>query len=186
MAADAGPHTIVFNIPGSGVQTIAVASNLPMASVPGGLTIDGTTQPGYAGTPLIALVCANTNVFAFNFTSAGTVLGLSIGGCGAGVLAGSGGGPITVKSSYLGVGPDGTTPVPNNAGISLSHVTFTIGGAPADRNIISGNTSYGIFIGPSPAARSRTTTSAPTSRVRSRDRTTSASACWAGREQPGC
>ena len=26
-------------------------------------------------------------------------------------------------------------------------MTFTIGGAPADRNIISGNTSYGIFIG---------------------------------------
>jgi hypothetical protein len=146
----AGPHTIVFNILGSGVQTIALSSSLPMASVAGGLTIDGTTQPGYAGTPLIALVCANTNVFAFNFTSAGTVLGLSIGGCGAGVLAGIGAGsgpPITVKSSYLGVGPDGTTPVPNNTGISLSHVTFTIGGAPADRNIISGNTSYGILIG---------------------------------------
>ena len=52
-----------------------------------------------------------------------------------------------MKSSYLGVGPDGATAVPNNAGISLSHVAFTIGGAPADRNIISGNTSYGIFIG---------------------------------------
>jgi IPT/TIG domain/S-layer homology domain len=143
----AGPHTIVFNILGSGVQTIAVATNLPMATSSGGLTIDGTTQPGYAGTPLIALICAHTNVFAFNFTEAGTVLGLSIGGCGAGVLAGSGGGPITVKSSYLGVGPDGTTPVPNNTGINISQAAFTIGGAPADRNIISGNTSYGIFIG---------------------------------------
>jgi len=145
--AVAGPHTIAFDIPGSGVQTIAVPSNLPLATSAGGLTIDGTTQPGYAGTPLIALVCANTNVFPFNFTSAGTVLGLSIGGCGAGVLAGSGGGPITVKSSYLGVGPDGATAVPNLSGISLSHVLFTIGGAPADRNIVSGNTSYGILIG---------------------------------------
>jgi hypothetical protein len=142
-----GPHTIVFNILGSGVQTIALSSSLPMSTAAGGLTVDGTTQPGYAGTPLIAVTCANTNVFPFNFTSPGTVLALSIGGCGAGVLAGSGDGPITVKSSYLGVGPDGTTPVPNNSGISLSHVTFTIGGAPADRNIISGNTSYGIFIG---------------------------------------
>jgi hypothetical protein len=145
--AGTGPHTIVFDILGSGVQTIAVASNLPLATSSGGLTVDGATQPGYAGIPLIALACANTNVFAFNFTSAGTVLGLSIGGCGAGVLAGSGGGPITVKSSYLGVGPDGATAVPNLSGISLSHVVFTIGGAPADRNIISGNTSYGIFIG---------------------------------------
>ena len=145
--ANPGADTIAFNITGAGVQTIALSSSLPMASVTGGLTVDGTTQPGYAGTPLIALACANTNVSAFNFTAAGTVLGLSIGGCGAGVLAGSGGGPITVKSSYLGVGPDGATAVPNLAGISLSHVVFTIGGAPADRNIISGNTSYGIFIG---------------------------------------
>jgi hypothetical protein len=146
-AGGAGPHTIVFDITGSGVQTIAVASNLPLATSSGGLTIDGTTQPGYAGTPVIALACANTNVFAFNFTSAGTVVGLSIGGCGAGVLAGSGGGPITVRSSYLGVGPDGATAVPNLTGVSVSHVAFTIGGAPADRNILSGNTSNGIFVG---------------------------------------
>ena len=143
----AGPHTIVFDIPGSGVQTIALSSSLPTGTVSGGLTIDGTTQPGYAGTPLVAVTCANVGVFglSFNFSPA-TIQGLSIGGCAAGVTAGSGG-PITVKSSYLGVGPDGTTPVPNNAGISLSHVAFTVGGAPADRNIISGNTSYGIFIG---------------------------------------
>jgi hypothetical protein len=146
-AGGAGPHTIVFDIPGSGVQTIALATNLPLATSTGGLTIDGTTQPGYAGTPVIAISCANTNVFAFNFTKAGTVLGLSIGGCGAGVTAGSGGGPISVKSSYLGVGPDGATAVPNLTGVSVSHVAFTIGGAPADRNILSGNTSSGIFVG---------------------------------------
>jgi hypothetical protein len=145
--ANSGADTIAFNIPGSGVQTIALSSSLPLASATGGLTVDATTQPDYAGTPLIAVACANTGVSGFNFTSAGTVQGLSIGGCGTGIIAGSGGGPITVKSSYLGVGPDGTTPVPNNAGISLSHVEFTIGGAPGDRNIISGNTSYGIFIG---------------------------------------
>src|SRR5512135_286788 len=55
--AGAGPHTIVFDIPGSGVQTIAIASSLPLAVSSGGLTIDGTTQPGYTGTPMIALVC---------------------------------------------------------------------------------------------------------------------------------
>jgi IPT/TIG domain/S-layer homology domain len=146
--ANPGADTIAFNITGAGVQTIALTSSLPMASVTGGLAVDGTTQSGYAGTPLIAIVCANTNVSVFNFTSAGTVQGLSIGGCANGVLAGSGGGPITVKSSYLGIGPDGTTAVPNLAGVSVSGVTFTIGGpTPADRNIISGNTSYGIFIG---------------------------------------
>jgi hypothetical protein len=149
--ANAGADTIAFNIVGAGVQTITLSSSLPFAAITGDLTVDGTTQPGYAGTPLIAVVCANTNVSAFAFTSApGTVQGVSIGGCGTAIGAGIGGGLgplITIKSSYLGVGPDGTTPVPNNSGISLSHVTFTIGGTPADRNIISGNTSYGIFIG---------------------------------------
>src|SRR5215831_20548565 len=56
--AGAGPHTIAFNIPGSGVQTITLSSSLPAEVVPsGGLTIDGTTQPGYAGSPLVAIGC---------------------------------------------------------------------------------------------------------------------------------
>jgi len=44
---------ISFAIPGTGVQTIAPASPLPAITNP--VVIDGTTQPGYAGTPLIAL-----------------------------------------------------------------------------------------------------------------------------------
>jgi hypothetical protein len=52
--ANAGPDTIAFNIPGSGIQTITVSlTNLPVISDP--VTIDGTTQPGYAGTPLIEI-----------------------------------------------------------------------------------------------------------------------------------
>ena len=49
----AGPHTIAFNIVGTGPHTIALATDLPMISVDAGLTIDGTTQPGFAGTPQI-------------------------------------------------------------------------------------------------------------------------------------
>jgi len=56
-AGGAGPHTIAFNVPGSGVHAIALASTLPTASVTtGGLTIDGTTQPGYAGKPIVSLL----------------------------------------------------------------------------------------------------------------------------------
>ncbi|MFN8098487.1 MAG: Ig-like domain-containing protein [Dermatophilaceae bacterium] len=40
------PVTINFNIPGSGVQTINVASRLPNVTAPGGLTINGYSQPG--------------------------------------------------------------------------------------------------------------------------------------------
>ena len=49
--ADTGDRdTIVFNIPGSGVHTITPLTALPLISQP--VVIDGTTQPGFAGTPL--------------------------------------------------------------------------------------------------------------------------------------
>src|SRR4051812_15249376 len=44
--------TIVFNLPGAGVQTIT-AINLPPITDP--VVLDGSTQPGYAGTPLVLL-----------------------------------------------------------------------------------------------------------------------------------
>src|SRR5262245_53265943 len=48
-----GADTITFNISGGGVQTITLFSDLPILSERA--TIDGTTQPGYAGKPLIVL-----------------------------------------------------------------------------------------------------------------------------------
>ncbi len=45
-----GPNTIDFGI-GSGAQTISLLSALPSITVP--VLIDGTSQPGYAGAPLI-------------------------------------------------------------------------------------------------------------------------------------
>ena len=45
--------TIEFAIAGSGVQTIELASPLP--AIAASVSIDGTSQPGYAGTPLITL-----------------------------------------------------------------------------------------------------------------------------------
>jgi hypothetical protein len=52
--AAAGPtNTIDFDIPGQGVQTIAPTSPLPPITQPS--LIDGTSQPGYTGSPLVAL-----------------------------------------------------------------------------------------------------------------------------------
>ena len=53
--ADASPGipTIDFDIPGSGVLTISPASALP--AITNQVTIDGTSQRGYSGTPLIEL-----------------------------------------------------------------------------------------------------------------------------------
>jgi hypothetical protein len=46
-----GLDTIDFNITGAGIHTIAVTSVLPAVTDP--MVIDGTTQPGYAGSPLV-------------------------------------------------------------------------------------------------------------------------------------
>jgi hypothetical protein len=50
--ASGGSNTIKFDIPGTGVQTIALSSPLP--SITTSVLVDGPTQPGFAGTPLIA------------------------------------------------------------------------------------------------------------------------------------
>jgi hypothetical protein len=45
--------TIDFDIPGAGVRTIAPVTPLPPIS--GSVIVDGTTEPGFAGAPLVAL-----------------------------------------------------------------------------------------------------------------------------------
>src|SRR5262245_5274091 len=57
----AGTDTIVFAISGTGVKTISPISSLPTITSP--VFIDGSSQAGYAGTPLIEL----------NGTSAGSL-----------------------------------------------------------------------------------------------------------------
>ena len=52
-AAASGTSTIDFAVPGQGVQTIAPISPLP--AITNAVLIDGFSQPGYAGTPLIEL-----------------------------------------------------------------------------------------------------------------------------------
>src|SRR5689334_19498488 len=46
-------HTIDFDIAGSGVQTISPRSPLPAVTKP--VLIDGESQPGYGGQPLIQI-----------------------------------------------------------------------------------------------------------------------------------
>ena len=70
--------TIAFAIPGAGPHTIAVASSLPGINDP--VVIDGTTQPGYAGSPLIEIDGTRAGAFQHGLTiNAGgsTVRGLA-------------------------------------------------------------------------------------------------------------
>jgi hypothetical protein len=79
MDANASPglDNITFNISGSGIQTITINSVLPTITDP--LFIDGNSQPGYSGTPLILIHGSGTSE-AMNITAGGTTLrGLTFG-----------------------------------------------------------------------------------------------------------
>lgn len=85
------PTVITFDIPGTGTQTIALQTPLESIAVP--VTIDATTQPGYAGTPLVDIDGASlTNGSGFEvFASNVVISGLGIVNCtnGWGVIGSS-------------------------------------------------------------------------------------------------
>lgn len=148
VAVNAGRATAVsFNIPGPGVKTLEVGSALPVVAK--AATIDGTTEPGYAGKPLILLKPANALVQGDGLAiSAGgsTVRGLAIVGFpGFGIHLREGGGD-KVEANFLGVDATGKAARGNGTGglwIENSSGN-TIGGAAATGNVISGNGGDGI------------------------------------------
>ena len=102
---DGGPaDTIVFNIPGAGPHIIRPTqlSFLPPVTQP--VVIDGTTQPGYAGTPLIEISGENADNLAgivLNGTNS-VVRGLAIYRFPLSGIALQGGGQHTVQGNFLG------------------------------------------------------------------------------------
>src|SRR5437588_6108054 len=70
---DMGPDQIYFAIPGPGVRTIVVASALPAITDP--VIIDGSTQPGWNGVPLIELTAqAGVTIDGLTITGGGTTI----------------------------------------------------------------------------------------------------------------
>jgi uncharacterized repeat protein (TIGR01451 family) len=161
-AADSGPNTlraaivaangdsstsdtIQFSI-GTGQQTISLLSPLP--AITRSLTLDGTKQGGFSGTPLIVLdgSSAGSGAIGLDFTAAGgnTVEGLDIVGFGSttsGVgIALSDAGNDVIAGDYIGVKADGSSAEGNGNGIVISAPNVTIGGtSAAARDVISGN-----------------------------------------------
>ncbi len=146
--SNAGADRITFNITGTPPLVISPATVLP--AVTDTVAIDGTTQPGYSGAPLVALSDGQ-------IVGAANGLTLQAPGCevrglvisrfrGSGILISSSGN--VVAGNYLGVTPSGTAALGNAvAGITiLGAANNLIGGTnAADRNVISGN-DYGIFV----------------------------------------
>jgi parallel beta-helix repeat protein len=136
-----GPDSITFNIPGAGVQTIS-ASSLPVIRDP--VVIDGTTQPGYAGTPVIRLEGGFGSGSGLRIVAGNsTVRGLAIDDFnGVGIeLSGQGGNVI--RDNYIGVDPSGTQSAGNfGGGVSVLNSDANT----LMDNVISGNGGRGILI----------------------------------------
>jgi hypothetical protein len=141
--ANPGADTIVFNIPGAGVHTIMLAFFLPTITDP--VTIDGTTQPGFAGSPIIELNGANAGATnGINITAgSSTVRGLAINRfIGNGILLDKSGGNV-IEGNFIGTDVNGTQALGNSsAGVQVAcgSANNRIGGTAASaRNVISGN-----------------------------------------------
>jgi len=143
-----GMAVIDFNIPGASGLTISPTSALP--GITNIVILDGTTQPGYAGAPIIEL----------NGTSAGSADGLVVAGgrCvirgliinrfnGSGIMLLTKGQNL-VEGCYLGLSRSGTLDQGNTVhGIQVLSHGNVIGGItlPA-RNYIAGNNNDGIQV----------------------------------------
>ena len=172
-AADAGPGTLrqaivdanaaggadeihfdVAGPAGAGPRRIAPASALPVVTER--LTLDGTTQPLYSGTPLIELVAGpgaagdfDGLVFEGAAADGSVVRGLAVGGFANGVVLGTAAGPVdgtVLAGSYVGLDASGE-PAPNRTGVTVHGESNLIGGVgPGDRNVISANLEDGVRV----------------------------------------
>ncbi len=148
--ANPGADTIAFNIVGSGVQTIALADELPEITSP--VTIDGYTQPGSSpntqpvgqglNTTLRIEIDGTGTFFGCFFVSAGdtTIRGLVINNCAVGITLSSGAfSSNKVEGCFIGTDAAGTTRIDQDFSDQVEVVNqsnATIGGsAPAARNL---------------------------------------------------
>ncbi|MBX9628797.1 MAG: hypothetical protein K2X82_33695 [Gemmataceae bacterium] len=156
-APGAGPVVIRFAIPGSGAHTISPKSPLP--PLRGKITLDATTEPGYAGTPLVRLDGSAAGAKADGLVLLGggnVVRGLSVQRFkGNGIVVGSDGN--TVAGSWVGLDATGYRKAGNGgAGVLVTGAGNTVGGTrPADKMVVGGNTGAGIDISGERADRNR-------------------------------
>jgi titin len=145
----AGKDSIAFSIPGAGPHTIAVTTGaLPPVTDP--IVIDGRTEPGYAGAPLIRVDNATgDSTIAGIDVAAGSseFFGLAVTRFSRGVEFRSPGGN-TLAASWIGLDAAGNA-APNRVGVSIlngSNGNLVGGSSSAARNLISGNSWVGVEI----------------------------------------
>jgi parallel beta-helix repeat protein len=140
--ADNAPDSIVFSLPGSGVQTIAPLTPLP--AITDILVLDGTSQTGYAGVPLVEIngVSAGPGGVGLEVDSACKIDGLAINGfAGVGILVAFGADGATLQANYIGTDATGTVAKGNVTGVVVNANNVLVAG-----NLISGNDADGLMI----------------------------------------
>lgn len=150
---DANAHlsadSIIFNITGSGPYTIMPSTALPTISDL--VTIDGFTQPGFNGSPIIELdgSRAGANADGLRITAGNSVVsGLVINRFSSDGVESSVNGGNIVEGSYIGTDVTGTIDLGNAfRGLNIASSNNMMGGTTsAARNVISGNDNTGIFM----------------------------------------
>lgn len=168
--ANPGQDIIAFLISGTGVQTISPLSELPVITDP--VIIDGATQSGYAGTPLIEIdgSAAGIGKNGLVIRAGGSVVRAlvinrfvanasgSVIMNGMGILLDNAGGNV-IEGCYIGLKATGTDTLGNGGtgiGIFGGSSHNLIGGyGLAARNIISGNKVSGIQVSTGSTGRNR-------------------------------
>lgn len=142
--ANADANTIVFNIPLATEYLIQPATALPELTTR--MAIDGTTQPGFAGTPVIELVGISAGAVTHGLVVRGgntTVRGLVIRDFAQSGIQLRDNDFNTVVGNYIGVDRAGADDHGNNNGgvfiFGGSDGNLIGGTSIADRNVISGN-----------------------------------------------
>ena len=153
------PNTISFQIPGTGPFTISPQSAFPPLNQP--VLVDGTSQTGYANSPLIQINAAGISSSSDCLTLSGggsTISGLAIVHSRRDAIRISGLGTNFITGCYLGVDATGTNILGNNeAGVYIYRSSYNVIGGTNTlaRNVISGNM-QGIEIDDGPAPQSGT------------------------------
>ena len=135
-------NVIEFNIPGAPPHSIKPLSELPPVGLM--ITVDGSSQPGYAGTPVIEIDGSLSSggdglhalgpeavirALAINrFQAVGVVMGLND--------------EIRIEDNFIGTDTQGQIAAGNGTGIAVGSEDSTIIG-----NLISGNLQTGLHIG---------------------------------------